>query len=74
MNKQELIDYLAAAGDLTFMYNHTWYFISGLPDDTYSCGVADSNKDIEFSSIDDVLNHFIVNGKPLKDILADIDW
>ena len=56
------------------MYNHTWYFISGLPDDTYSCGVADSNKDIEFSSIDDVLDHFIVNGKPLKDILADIDW
>lgn len=74
MNKQELIEYLVAAGDLTFMYNHTWYFISALPDDTYSCGVADSGEDIVFRTLDEALDKFIIEGKPFNEVLCDIDW
>lgn len=74
MDKQELIDYLNTTGDLTFLYNKVWYFISGLADDTYSCGIADSGEDIVFRTLDDALDKFIVDDKPLKDVLPDIDW
>lgn len=74
MDKKELIEYLDTTGDFNFGYKNIWYFISGLSDGVFSCGIADSTDDEVFETIDDVLDHFIVDGKPLKDVLADIDW
>ncbi len=74
MNKRELIEYLDTTGDFNFGYKDIWYFISGLSDGSFSCGIEDSMDDEIFESIDDVLNHFIIDSKPLKDILPDIEW
>ena len=58
--------------DLEFEYKGRWYYICPF-DDKYSCGEADKDDKI-FYSIEDMLEHFIVQEKPLKDILPDINF
>lgn len=58
--------------DLEFGYNGKWYYICPM-DGKYSCGEANKDDTI-FHSIDDMLEHFIIQGKPLKDVLPNIVW
>lgn len=74
MNERELKAYLDVAGDFNFIYKGVWYYISGLSDGSYSCGVVDSDKDVVFSSLGDVLGGFKIDGMPLQEILPCIDW
>lgn len=58
--------------DLEFIYNDKWYYICPL-NNIYSAGEAGKD-DIEYKTFDDLINNFIIEGKPLKNILIDIDW
>lgn len=45
------------------------------PDGKYYVYASDSPADIdlEFDTLDDLLEHWIIQGKPLKDVLEEID-
>lgn len=74
MNEKELKAYLDVTGDFNFVYKGVWYYISGLSDGSYNCGVVDSNKNAVFLSLGDVLGGFKIDGNSLQEILSYIDW
>lgn len=57
-----------------FGYNGQEYSICW-PDGKYYVTTSDNPKDIEleFDSVDDLLDNWIIQGKPLREILPDID-
>lgn len=71
MNLQQLFEHISVS-DLEFTYNDRWYYICPL-NNIYSAGEANKD-DTEYKTFDDLVNNFIIEGKPLKDILIDIDW
>ncbi len=83
MTREELIDYLEVALDLSFSYKGQWYFIGKVFDpktgiylepEEYTCGRSDTEDDYRYFSVDEALANFKIEGKPLKEILPDIDW
>lgn len=70
MTEKEFRD--TAWDDFEFSYNGVWYYICPV-NGRYSAGQAGED-DTMYDAVDDLLNSFIIQGKPLKDVLADIDW
>ena len=58
-----------------FSYNGQDYSICS-PDGKYYVTASDSPSDIDlvFSTLDDLLNFWMIQGRPLRTILSDIDW
>lgn len=58
-----------------FSYNGQDYSICS-PDGKYYVTASDSPSDIdlEFATLDDLLNSWMIQGCPLRTILSDIDW
>lgn len=71
MSIEDLSNFLEL-DDLEFTYNDKWYYICPL-NNIYSAGEANKD-DTEYKTFDDLINNFIIEGKPLKDIVKDIDW
>ena len=64
---------LLVCNEPDFEYNGQIYSIC-CPHKTYYVTASDSPDDIdlEFSSVDDMLDHWLIQGKPLRAILPDI--
>lgn len=62
------------ASDLDFFYNGKHYAI--MPVNVFAPFIAcEKDQDArQYETFDELLNDFTVEGKPLKDILPDIDW
>ncbi len=58
--------------DLEFVYNDKLYYIC-LINNTYFAGEANRD-DTEYKTFDDLINNFIIEENPLKDIIKDIYW
>ena len=58
--------------DFEFSYNGVWYYICPI-DNKYSCGEA-NHDDTLFSSPNDILENFMIQGQPLKNVLSNIIW
>lgn len=71
MTIDELRKYLEL-DDIEFSYNGKDYFICPL-NNIFSAGEADKTE-AEYKTFDDLINNFMIEGKPLKDIITDIDW
>jgi hypothetical protein len=58
----------------SFGYNGQEYSICW-PQDKYYVYASDrpSDEDLEFDSLDDLLDNWIIQGKPLREILPDIE-
>lgn len=56
-----------------FTYNGQWYSICW-PDGRYYVTASDNPEDsaLVFDTLDDLLNYWNIQGKPLRDILGDI--
>lgn len=70
LQKQEFMDNVWS--DFEFSYEEAGDYINSM-DGIYYCGEANHDS-VVFQPSGDALEHFIIDGKPLKDILADIDW
>lgn len=70
MTRQEFID--TVWSDFEFSYKGVWYYINPM-DGIYYCGEAEHDS-VAFQSPEYVLEDFIIDSKPLKDILPDIEW
>ena len=64
---------LMVCNEPDFEYNGQEYSICW-PDGKYYVTASDSPTDVglEFETIDDLLDHWLIQGKPLRDILPDI--
>lgn len=71
MDIKQLKEYLDVT-DFVFKYHDKLYFICPFSE-FYSAGEA-NKKDTEYKTFDALLNDFMVEGKPLKDVLKDIEW
>ena len=58
-----------------FTYNGQEYSICS-PDGKYYVTASDSPTDIdlEFETLNDLLDSWMIQGRPLREILAEIDW
>ena len=74
MNVSEFAEVLTYQ-EPSFGYNGKEYSICS-PDGNFYVTAEDSPGDSElvFSSVADLLNNWIIQGKPLKDIVPDIDF
>lgn len=71
MDENELKAYLDVS-EFAFEYNEKDYYIENRGTDYLA--IDDKEKELAFTTFDALLNGFIVDGKPLKEILADIYW
>ena len=71
MTKDDFNDLLTT--DFEFQYNGKNYFICPY-NNGFSCGEYGTLEPEQFNSIDDVWRHFLLEGKPVKDVVDKIDW
>lgn len=64
---------IMACNEPDFIYNRQHYSICW-PDGKYYVTASDSpgDADLVFDSLDDLLDHWIIQGKPFREILKDI--
>ncbi|OEF97045.1 hypothetical protein [Desulfuribacillus alkaliarsenatis] len=70
MTLEELERYLVI-DDFTFSYKGKDYFICPL-DGVFSTGEFDKEP-FDYKTFDDLINDFLLEGKPLKDVIGDIE-
>lgn len=71
--KKEIKDLIDKGADIEFSYNGKEYTLLAWIDKGISVGEKNNDADDNiFSDYDDLMNNFIIDGKPFKDIVDDI--
>lgn len=74
MTEQDFKEYIAVS-ELGFAYQDVNYCAEwDKTEKAYVIYDAYADKDYYFKTLDDMLDKFLIRGKPLKDVLQDIDW
>lgn len=72
MSKLELLKEALITNDIIFSYKGVDYVICPWTKDSLSVCTAGCDDNQDFAGIEDMFNNWLIEGKPLKDIVDDI--